>query len=246
MPKKRYTPEEIVAKLRQVDVLVSQGQNIADAIRQIGVSEVTYYRWRQEYGGLKRGMNQLLHGRDIRQVAEPVHGRNGKKPDFFVFSELNEVRKQVRDKWQMAAEQIGHHRRAALVGHTVQHNAGFVLQELIRDMTHRADTDLSDGELTRLGLGRIDHRLQTCERPIHASDKGRWRLADQHDRHEVTCGITRQAREHQFVESHLSLRGKQQVAAIRHRLCHCGGSKVAACTGAVFYDERLASSSLRA
>ena len=53
MPKKRYTPEEIVAKLRQVDVLVSQGPNIADAIRQIGVSEVTYYRWRQEYGGLK-------------------------------------------------------------------------------------------------------------------------------------------------------------------------------------------------
>ena len=53
MPRKRYTPEEIVAKLRQVDVLVSQGQNIADAIRAIGVSEVTYYRWRQEYGGLK-------------------------------------------------------------------------------------------------------------------------------------------------------------------------------------------------
>jgi putative transposase len=53
MPRKRYTPEEIVAKLRQVDVLVSQGQNIGDAIRQIGVSEVTYYRWRQEYGGLK-------------------------------------------------------------------------------------------------------------------------------------------------------------------------------------------------
>ena len=53
MPRKRYMPEEIVAKLRQVDVLVSQGQNIADAIRAIGVSEVTYYRWRQEYGGLK-------------------------------------------------------------------------------------------------------------------------------------------------------------------------------------------------
>jgi putative transposase len=53
MPKKRYKPEEIVVKLRQVDVLVSQGQNISDAIRQIGVSEVTYYRWRQEYGGLK-------------------------------------------------------------------------------------------------------------------------------------------------------------------------------------------------
>ena len=53
MPRKRYKPEEIVAKLRQVDVLVSQGQSLADAIRQIGVSEVTYYRWRQEFGGLK-------------------------------------------------------------------------------------------------------------------------------------------------------------------------------------------------
>ncbi len=52
MARKRYKPEEIVAKLRQVDVLVSQGQNMVDAIRQIGVSEVTYYRWRQEFGGL--------------------------------------------------------------------------------------------------------------------------------------------------------------------------------------------------
>jgi len=53
MPRKHHKPEEIVAKLRQVDVLVSQGQNIADAIHRIGVSEVTYYRWRQEFGGLK-------------------------------------------------------------------------------------------------------------------------------------------------------------------------------------------------
>ena len=53
MPKKRHKPEEIVAKLRQVDVLVSQGQNQADAVRSIGVTEVTCYRWRQEYGGLK-------------------------------------------------------------------------------------------------------------------------------------------------------------------------------------------------
>jgi putative transposase len=53
MPRKRYKPEEIVAKLRQVDVLASQGTSMADAIRQIGVSEVTFYRWRQEFGGLK-------------------------------------------------------------------------------------------------------------------------------------------------------------------------------------------------
>jgi len=53
MPRKRYKPEEIVAKLRQVDVLISQGQSMAEAIRQTGVSEVTFYRWRQEFGGLK-------------------------------------------------------------------------------------------------------------------------------------------------------------------------------------------------
>ena len=53
MAKKTYKPEEIVAKLRQVDVLHSQGMSMADAIRQISVSEVTFYRWRKEYGGLK-------------------------------------------------------------------------------------------------------------------------------------------------------------------------------------------------
>ena len=52
MPKKYHKPEEIVSKLRQVDVLTSQGRPVADAIRQ-SVTEVTYYRWRKEYGGLK-------------------------------------------------------------------------------------------------------------------------------------------------------------------------------------------------
>jgi putative transposase len=53
MGKKRHSAEEIVSKLRQVDVLTAQGRTVAEAIRQIGVTEVTYYRWRSEYGGLK-------------------------------------------------------------------------------------------------------------------------------------------------------------------------------------------------
>ena len=53
MPRKRHTPEEIVAKLRQVDVVTAQGTTLAEAIRSIGVSEVTYHRWRNEFGGLK-------------------------------------------------------------------------------------------------------------------------------------------------------------------------------------------------
>src|SRR5271155_106902 len=62
MLKKRHKPEEIVAKLRQVDVLTSQGKSVADAIRAIGVTEVTYYRWRQEFGGLKSGQVKKLKG----------------------------------------------------------------------------------------------------------------------------------------------------------------------------------------
>jgi putative transposase len=53
MPRKRHKAEEIVAKLRQVEVLTAQGKPVAEAIRSIGVTEVTYYRWRSEYGRLK-------------------------------------------------------------------------------------------------------------------------------------------------------------------------------------------------
>ena len=53
MPRKRHSAEEIVAKLRQADVLLAQGQTSADVARVLGVTETTYYRWRSEYGGLK-------------------------------------------------------------------------------------------------------------------------------------------------------------------------------------------------
>ena len=51
--KKRHTPEDMVAKLRQVEVLIGQGKSASDAVRAIGVTEPTYLRWRAEYGSLK-------------------------------------------------------------------------------------------------------------------------------------------------------------------------------------------------
>jgi transposase-like protein len=60
MSRKRHTPEEIVTKLRQVEVLTAQGRSVAEAVRSIGVTEVTFYRWRQEYGGLKRDQVKRL------------------------------------------------------------------------------------------------------------------------------------------------------------------------------------------
>jgi transposase-like protein len=53
LARKRPKAEEIVAKLQQVEVLTAQGRPVAEAVRSIGVTEVTYYRWRSEYGGLK-------------------------------------------------------------------------------------------------------------------------------------------------------------------------------------------------
>jgi transposase-like protein len=53
MAKKRHTPEEIIPKLRQAEVELSRGLTVPHACRKIGVTEPTYYRWRQEYGGVR-------------------------------------------------------------------------------------------------------------------------------------------------------------------------------------------------
>ena len=53
MAKKGYTPEQIINKLREAEILLSQGSSIVEASRKIGVTEQTYYRWRKEYGGMR-------------------------------------------------------------------------------------------------------------------------------------------------------------------------------------------------
>ena len=51
--KKGFTAEQIIKKLREAEVLISKGETIAQVIRKLGVSDVTYYRWRKEYGGMQ-------------------------------------------------------------------------------------------------------------------------------------------------------------------------------------------------
>jgi transposase-like protein len=65
MPTKRHKPEEVVSKLRQVDALLGQGKSVADAVRAIGVTQVTYGRWRQEYGDLK--LDQVKRMKELEQ-----------------------------------------------------------------------------------------------------------------------------------------------------------------------------------
>ena len=68
MPRKTHKPEEIVAKLRQVDVLLPQGRPVAEAIRTISVTPFTYYRWRREFGGLKS--DQVRRLKDLEKENE--------------------------------------------------------------------------------------------------------------------------------------------------------------------------------
>ena len=50
---KRYKPEEIILKLREAEVMLAQGASVGEVVRQLGVTQVTYYRWRKEYGGMR-------------------------------------------------------------------------------------------------------------------------------------------------------------------------------------------------
>ena len=76
MPKKTFTPEQIVAKLRQVEVLLSQGKTVPLACKEVGIVDQTFYRWRKEYGGLKVDQAKRLkeleqeNGKLKRLVAE--------------------------------------------------------------------------------------------------------------------------------------------------------------------------------
>lgn len=60
MARKRYTAEEIIQKLREAEVRLSQGQTVQYACRQLEISEQTYYRWRKEYGGMDKSQAQRL------------------------------------------------------------------------------------------------------------------------------------------------------------------------------------------
>ena len=70
MANKRLKPEEIISKLRQVEVLMGQGMSRLDAIRQIGVVEQTYYRWRKQYGGM--GVDQLKELKRLQKENEQL------------------------------------------------------------------------------------------------------------------------------------------------------------------------------
>ncbi len=65
MPRKRYTPEQIINSLREAEVLISKGSTAAQAARHLGITEQTYYRWRKEYGGMR--INQAKRLKELEK-----------------------------------------------------------------------------------------------------------------------------------------------------------------------------------
>ncbi|MBL6082015.1 transposase [Belnapia sp. T18] len=86
MARKHHKPEEIVAKLRQVEVLLAQGKTAAEPVRTIGVTEQSYYRWRSEYGGLK--LDEVMRLEQLEQ-------ENGRR------------HRQVERTWRAGPRQVG-------------------------------------------------------------------------------------------------------------------------------------------
>ena len=83
MPKKPFTPEQIVGKLRQIEVLVSQGKTVPVACREAGIVEQTFYRWRKEYGGLQVAQARKLKAQgDHRHRGLSRGGSGGGKADL--------------------------------------------------------------------------------------------------------------------------------------------------------------------
>ena len=65
MPRKRFTPEQIITKLREAEVELARGQTTPEVCRKVGISEQTYYRWRKEYGGL--GVDQARRLKELER-----------------------------------------------------------------------------------------------------------------------------------------------------------------------------------
>jgi len=90
MPRKRYTPEQIINSLREAEVLISKGSTAAEAARHLGITEQTYYRWRKEYGGMRTSKSTKIPEVVVTKIPDP---RTKKLPPItsFAFKILSPV-----------------------------------------------------------------------------------------------------------------------------------------------------------
>ena len=94
MPNKRHSPEQILGKLRQVEVALAKGETVGRAVNQIGVTEQTYYRWRNEYGGLS--IDQAKRLKQLEQKKSPDLRKRSCHTDYLLrFTQI-----EVTQRWR--------------------------------------------------------------------------------------------------------------------------------------------------
>jgi putative transposase len=98
MGRKCHTPEEIIGKLREAEVLLAQGRSVAKAARAIGVTEPSYYRWRQEFGGLKLDQAKRLKELE-REAARLRKAVADLTPDKLILKEAASGNFSIRGAW---------------------------------------------------------------------------------------------------------------------------------------------------
>ena len=173
MAGKRDKPEEIVLKLRQVEVLQGQGMAIADAVRQIGVTEPTYYRWRKQYRGMNR--DQLKRLKELETENQRLRRAvSDLTLDKMILTEAargNFIRPLSSDQWRkmvssFAPSQV-HRQCAAGARH---------IRAPRLPHTRAAPIDTPQGSMRRSGRGTADgrhHRVDARPRALRLSDDHR-------------------------------------------------------------------------
>ena len=99
MPSKKYTPEEIIGKLREAEIAIAQGVTTPETCRRIAVSEQAYYRWRKEYGGLKTDQARRMKDLEENARASPGDLRFDAGQADFAGSCVGKLLSPARRRW---------------------------------------------------------------------------------------------------------------------------------------------------
>ena len=106
MPRIRFTTEQIINKLRQAEVLISQGRSIGEVAKELAISDHTYYRWRREYGGIRteqaKRLKMLEKQNDrLKKLAAdlPLDNANLKDAAEGNFQALHDAGQQLKELW---------------------------------------------------------------------------------------------------------------------------------------------------
>ena len=144
MARKRFSEEDIISLLRQIELELAAGSDVPTACRSAGISDATYYNWRKRYGGMGKRLYELAHGRDQRRV-DPGHGAKSISSETTFNDDISDLDALIGHLWRLAVRTSDRAKAKELSGHTVTlklKTADF--QTLTRQQACEPATNLAD------------------------------------------------------------------------------------------------------